>query len=98
MKNMNRLIRIYGLNRRHCLHELTGSMTAVSLQQVGARRPSCGVTCMYPAMDKRTTTILRLGVITLQHDKGKDCDRHPPHDVRVQVGQPGKVCLDMKGV
>ena len=26
MKNMNRLTRIYGLNRRHCLHELIGSM------------------------------------------------------------------------
>ena len=26
MKNMNRLIRIYGLNRRHCLHELIGSI------------------------------------------------------------------------
>jgi hypothetical protein len=48
---------------------------------------------MYAAPDKRTTTILRLGVITLQHDKGKDCDRHPPQYDRVQIGKPGKVCL-----
>jgi hypothetical protein len=48
-------------------------------------------------MDKRTTTILRLGVITLQNDKVKDCDRHPPQYIRVQKGKPGKVCLDGKG-
>jgi len=53
---------------------------------------------MYLAMDKRYITILRLGVITLQNDKVKDCDRHPPQYVRVQIGKLGKVCLDAKGV
>jgi len=52
---------------------------------------------MQPAMDKRNTTILRLSVITLQYDKVKDCDRHLPQYVRVQIGKPGKVCLDVKG-
>jgi len=52
---------------------------------------------MCSAMDKRNTTILRLGVITLEHDKVKDCDRHPPQYVQVQIGKPGKVCLDGKG-
>jgi hypothetical protein len=48
-------------------------------------------------MDKGYITILYLGVITLQNDKVKDCDRHPPQCVRVQIGKPGKVCLDVKG-
>ncbi len=52
---------------------------------------------MYLAMVKRMITILRLGVITLQRAKVKDCDRHPPHYARVQVGKPGKVCLHAKG-
>jgi hypothetical protein len=48
-------------------------------------------------MDKRSITILRLNTITLQNDKVKDCDRHPPQYVRVQIDEPGKVCLDVKG-
>jgi len=32
-----------------------------------------------------------------KHDKVKDCDRHPPQYVRVQIGKPGKVCLNAKG-
>jgi len=47
-------------------------------------------------MDKRKITILRLGFITLQNDKVKDCDWYPPQYVRVQIGKPGKVCLDDK--
>jgi hypothetical protein len=43
------------------------------------------------------TTILRLSIIILQKDKVKDCDRHPPQYVRVQVGKLGKVYLDDKG-
>ncbi len=34
---------------------------------------------MYSTMDKRITTILRLGFITLQNDKVKDCDWYPPN-------------------
>ncbi len=32
-------------------------------------------------MDKRLIIILRLNPITLQSDKAKDCDRHPPQYV-----------------
>lgn len=45
-------------------------------------------------MDKYNSTILHLGVITLQNDKVKDCDRHPPQYVRVQIGKPGKACFE----
>ena len=46
---------------------------------VGAGLPTCWTKCMCSVMDKRNTTILRLGVITLQNDKVKDWDRHPPN-------------------
>jgi hypothetical protein len=85
---MNRLTRIYGLKDRHGLHELTGRMM---LYPVGI--PTCWIICTCSTMDKPTTTILRLGVITLQNAKVKDCDRHPPQYARVQIGKPGKVSL-----
>ena len=97
MKNMNRLTRICGLKRRHCLHELIGSMMAEVQRQIGFAPPSCWIKCMSLTMGKRYITILRLSIITLQHDKVKDCDRHPPQYVRVQIGKPGKVCLNAKG-
>jgi len=45
---------------------------------------------MDSTMDKRYITNLRLSIITLQHDKVKDCDRHPPQYVLVQIGKPRK--------
>lgn len=76
---MNRLTRICGLKRRHCLHELTGSMML---------RCKYALLCRVVELNVRIrqwtnvyTTILRLSIITLQHDKVKDCDRHPPHYV-----------------
>ena len=90
---MNRLIRIYGLKCRHCLHELTGSMTLYFALQLGTEVPNYRVMCMCSLMDKRNITILRLGVITLQYDKVKDYDRHPPQYARVQIDKPGKACF-----
>ena len=48
-------------------------------------------------MGKRETTIQRLSFITLQYAKAKGCDRHPRQYVRVQINEPGKVCLNVKG-
>ena len=81
MKNMNRLIRIYGLNRRHCLHELTGSMTFVSSEMYVLRYRLVEIHVRIQRWTKRDITIPRLRVITLQNDKVKDCDRHPPQYV-----------------
>jgi len=65
--------------------------------QVGERIPILRVKCRHSQMDKRIIAILRLDIITLQHDKVKDCDWHPPQYVQVQIDKPGKVCLDVKG-
>ena len=80
MKNMNRLTRIYGLKCRHCLHELIGSITLW--------------TCMQTAWMNAIAQLCIHGAITLQNDKGKDCDRHPPHCVWVQMDKPGKVYIE----
>ena len=97
MKNMNRLNRIYGLKCRHCLHELIGS---IMLSQVTSRngRQNYWITCMYVSKDFVLYHNSASNIITLQNDKAKDCDRHPPQYVWVQISETGKVCLDDKGV